>query len=55
MTKAKLKRSGHGRRWHIDISFSGLMRTTGSAPSTRTDITLHHEAAFRIPAYTLNR
>lgn len=55
MTKAKLQRSGYGKRWHIESFFSGLKRTTGSALSARTDITLHHEAAFRVLAYTLNR
>jgi len=55
MTKTKLKRSGYGNRWQIESFFSGLKRTTGSALSARKDITLHHEAAFRVLAYTLNR
>lgn len=55
MTAAKLKRSGYGNRWQIESFFSGLKRTTGSALSARKDITLHHEAAFRVLAYTLNR
>lgn len=55
MTAAKLKRSGYGTRWHIESFFSGLKRTTGSALSARNDITLHHEAALRVLAYTLNR
>lgn len=55
MTKAKLKRSGYGNRWQIESFFSGLKRTTGSALSARKDITLQHEAAFRVLAYTLNR
>jgi hypothetical protein len=55
MTKAKLKRSGYGKRWHMESFFSGLKRTTGSALSARKDITLHPEAAFRVLAYTLNR
>jgi transposase len=55
MTKAKLQRSGYGQRWQIESFFSGLKRTTGSALSARQDLTLHHEAAFRVLAYTLNR
>jgi hypothetical protein len=55
MTKTKLKRSGYGNRWQVESFFSGLKRTTGSALSARKDITLHHEAAFRVLAYTLNR
>ena len=56
MTKIKLKRSGYGKRWHIESFFSGLKRTTGSALNARTDLTLHHEArAFHVLAYTLNR
>ena len=55
MTKTKLKRSGYGNRWQIESFFSGLKRTTGSALSARKDLTLHHEAAFRVLAYTLNR
>ena len=55
MTKTNLKRSGYGKRWHIESFFSGLKRTTGGALAARTDITLHHEAAFRVLAYTLNR
>ena len=55
MTAAKLKRSGYGNRWQIESFFSGLKRTTGSALSARKDITLHHEAALRVLAYTLNR
>ncbi len=55
MTKTKLKRSGYGNRWQIESFFSGLKRTTGSALSARKDITLHHEASFRVLAYTLNR
>ena len=55
MTKTKLKRAGYGHRWQIESFLSGLKRTTGSALSARTDITLHHEAALRVLAYTLNR
>lgn len=55
MTKTKLQRSGYGQRWHIESFFSGLKRTTGSALSARKDLTLHHEAALRVLAYTLNR
>jgi len=55
MSKTKLKRSGYGNRWQIESFFSGLKRTTGSALSALKDITLHHEAAFRVLAYTLNR
>jgi hypothetical protein len=55
MTQAKLKRAGVGKRWQIESFFSGLKRTTGGAISARTDLTLHHEAALRIHAYTLNR
>jgi hypothetical protein len=55
MTKTKLQRSGYGNRWQIESFFSGLKRTTGSALSARKDLTLHHEAAFRVLAYTLNR
>ena len=55
MTKLHLKRSGYGKRWHIESFFSGLKRTTGGALAARTDITLHHEATFRVLAYTLNR
>ena len=55
MTEAKLQASGYGTRWHIESFFSGLKRTTGSALSARKDITLHHEAALRVLAYTLNR
>jgi hypothetical protein len=55
MTKAKLKRSGYGRRWEVESFFSGLKRTTGSALGARNDTTLHHEAALRVLAYTLNR
>jgi len=55
MSKTKLKRSGYGNRWQIESFFSGLKRTTGSALSARKDITIHHEAAFRVLAYTLNR
>ncbi len=46
MTQTKLKRSGYGKRWHIESFFSGLKHTTGSALSARTDLTLHPEAAF---------
>jgi len=46
MPQTKLKRSGYGKRWHIERFFSGLKRTTGSELSARTDLTLHHEAAF---------
>jgi hypothetical protein len=55
MTRAKLKRAGDGKRWQIESFFRGLKRTTGGALSARTDLTLHHEAALRILAYTLNR
>jgi hypothetical protein len=51
----QIQAQGLRQRWEIESLFSGLTGATGSAQGPRKDITRHHEAGFRVLAYTLNR